>query len=65
MLNNYIELNETDLVIVCDECLQASCWLGEFMCEESRDAGTTEKSVKELRKLGYEHSDYWKRSLKC
>jgi len=49
------------LITVCDNCLQASCWQGEFMCERARSAGTVEKTIEELRKLGYEHSDYWRK----
>lgn len=51
---------EKDKIIeVCSECLQASCWHGEFMCFESRDAGTVLKPVSELTKLALEHSDNW------
>lgn len=51
---------ESKTVTVCDKCLQASCWQGVFMCEEAREAGTVEKTVEELSKLGLEHSHYWK-----
>jgi hypothetical protein len=27
-------------ITVCDKCLQASCWQGIFMCQESAHAGT-------------------------
>jgi len=33
------------VVTVCDKCFNASCWHGELMCEESRSAGTVEKTV--------------------
>ncbi len=46
-------------VEVCDECLRACCWHGQFMCEDSRNAGTVIKTVRELKELGREHSDYW------
>lgn len=46
-------------VEVCDKCMKASCWYGEFMCDEAYDAGTTIKTVKELRELKVEHEDYW------
>ena len=37
-------IDEKDKIVeVCSECLQASCWHGEFMCFESRDAGTVLK----------------------
>lgn len=47
-------------VTVCDKCLQASCWQGIFMCWESRGAGTTEKTIAELRDLNLENECYWK-----
>ncbi len=49
-------------IIVCDKCLMASCWHGEFMCEESFSpgAGTVEKTIKELKKLNLENSHHWK-----
>lgn len=47
-------------ITVCDKCLQASCWQGMFICDESVTAGVVEKSIDELEKLGLEHSDYWK-----
>ena len=51
---------EKDKIIeVCSECLQASCWHGEFMCDDSRDAGTVLKPVSELLKLRLEHSQHW------
>jgi len=49
-------------ITVCSECLQASCWLGIFMCQESKFAGTCEKTVAELRVLGRESPDYWFKS---
>lgn len=54
------KLSEADRVTVCDKCLQASCWQGTFMCDDARTAGTTVKTVAELRKLNREHEDYWK-----
>jgi hypothetical protein len=52
---------ETDarLVTVCDACLHASCWRGEFMCAHSKSAGTVDLPVSALRQLDREHSDYW------
>lgn len=52
---------EDRLVTVCSECLQASCWHGEFMCQKAVSAGTIEKPVRELRALGLEHPSYWSR----
>jgi len=46
-------------ITVCDNCLQASCWHGIFMCDNSRYAGTIEKTIEELEILNLEHSDYW------
>lgn len=53
------KIKETDMVTVCDSCLQACCWQGNFMCEDSREAGTRDISVKELRKLDRENEKYW------
>lgn len=55
-----------EMITVCDKCFRACCWQGEFMCEDSRTAGTVEKSVEELRSLHKENEyyreseDYWK-----
>lgn len=46
-------------ITVCDNCLQASCWLGMFMCDHSREASTVEKTIEELEKLNLEHRDWW------
>lgn len=44
-------------VTVCACCLRACCWHGEFMCDEARNAGITERSVDELDRLNLEHRD--------
>jgi len=59
ILDRY-EGGEHRKVTVCDACLMASCWQSVFMCERARDAGTTQKTVSELRALGREHESYWK-----
>ena len=46
-------------VTVCAECLQASCFQGEFYCDKARTAGVTRRSVRELRELALEHQSYW------
>jgi len=51
-------LSNEELIVVCDKCLRASCWHGLFMCDESQDAGTTEKTRKELIDLALEHTDH-------
>lgn len=48
------------LIQVCDRCLTASCWHGEFMCDEFQQAGTRYMEVTELRILDREHPDFWK-----
>ena len=47
------------LIEVCDKCFTASCWYGEFMCDNSIQAGTTLKTVAELKNLNLEHKDNW------
>lgn len=46
-------------VTVCDKCLRASCWHGEFVCDESHVAGTAEKKASELKKLNREHPSWF------
>jgi hypothetical protein len=50
---------KTKIIQVCDKCLRAACYYGEFMCDYSREAGTTYRTTSELRKLKREHSEYW------
>lgn len=50
---------ENKLIEVCSECLTASCWHGEFMCLDSKKAGTVLKTVSDLRRFNQEHSDNW------
>jgi hypothetical protein len=49
----------TRMVTVCSECLQASCWHGEFMCERSRGANVTRRTVGVLRGLDREHPSHY------
>lgn len=49
------------LVTVCDRCLTASCWHGEFYCSEYKTAGTKEMRASELRTLDRESPDYFSR----
>lgn len=55
-----MESEEERIVTVCDKCLTVSCWRGEFMCFESKEAGTVEKTVKELDELNLEHPSYYR-----
>jgi hypothetical protein len=48
------------MVTVCASCLMASCWQGDFCCQDYMTADITHKSVKELAKLNRENSCYWK-----
>ena len=54
--------SETDMVTVCDACMQASCAQGIFFCVEYQSAGMKEVSVAELRGLKLEHPDYWRKA---
>jgi hypothetical protein len=47
------------LVTVCAECLTASCWHGEFMCQRARGANITHRRASELRALDREHPDHF------
>lgn len=57
------DMKDTDIIKVCDSCLQASCWHGVFMCDEASEAGTIDKTVGELKKLKLEHPSYWEAQL--
>ncbi len=50
---------ENQLIEVCDACLQASCWYGEFMCDKAKHAGIVLKTRAELRELDRENPSYW------
>lgn len=47
------------LVTICSVCRCASCWHGEFLCEESRDAGTVDVLASVLRGEDREHPDHF------
>lgn len=47
------------MIMVCANCLCASCWHGEFYCEEYKTADVIEKPVSELNKLNREHPDHY------
>ena len=53
-----IWLNE--MITVCDKCFTASCWQGIYMCQESQNAGTIQKTRAELIGLNLEHQSYMK-----
>jgi hypothetical protein len=48
----------SDLITMCDQCLQASCWQGMFMCDNAQQAGTVRKRRSTLLKLKLEHPSY-------
>ena len=47
------------LIEICDKCLCASCYHGEFICWDAQNAGTVIKPIKELMKLNKEHKSHW------
>jgi hypothetical protein len=53
-------MSDDDLITVCAACLQASCWQGIFMCQQSQNANIIQKTRRELKALGREHPSYWK-----
>lgn len=50
------------MIYVCDNCLQASCWAGEFMCDSARSAGLFRARISDLRRMALEHRSYWDRA---
>lgn len=47
------------MITACAECLRVSCFSGAFLCEDARDAATTEITVARLRRMKLEDSGYW------
>lgn len=60
LTNSDRETQQSALITVCDSCLQASCFQGEFYCEEYKTAGTTQKTRVGLAALKRENPRYWK-----
>ena len=56
-------MNTNSLIRVCDNCKQASCWLGQYMCDNADYAGTIDLPVKELRKLNLEDESFWEDAI--
>ena len=56
-------LDPDALITVCAECLQASCWQGKFMCDNSKNANIVEITVRSLRILQMENESYWAGSI--
>jgi hypothetical protein len=54
-----VDVDDKREVRVCDHCLMASCWLYIFPCDRAVQAGTTVRTVAELRELDREHASYW------
>lgn len=47
-------------VTVCASCERASCWQGEFYCDDAKMAGTNEFTVRNLREHPRgEHYSWW------
>lgn len=44
-------------VTVCSVCRCASCWHGEFMCQQAQEAGTVDVLASRLRQENREHLD--------
>ena len=49
-----------DKVAVCSECLRASCWWGEFYCDDYKTAGVVELPRWALEQLALEDPSFWK-----
>lgn len=51
--------SDDDLITVCASCQQATCWQGEFYCDNYRTANIKQMTRGELAKLALEHPCYW------
>lgn len=47
------------IIEVCSSCSTASCWYGEFMCDDSKHSSTKKMSVRDLRKHSSENEQNW------
>lgn len=56
-----VSTDESRRILVCDKCLMASCWSYVFPCDYAQHAGTTTRTIAELRELDREHPSYWER----
>jgi len=56
-------MSDSAKVLVCDKCLRAGCWYGEFMCDGAGSAGRKIMTIGQLQALpddgNREHQDYW------
>ena len=59
MTDRHSDLPKTLLITVCDACLTAACWQGEFYCQEYKTAGVVNLPVSRLLALKREHPDWW------
>ena len=48
-----------ELITVCASCLCASCWHGEFYCEDYKTANLVKKTRAELVSADREHPDHF------
>ena len=46
-------------ITVCDNCLRACCWQGEFMCSDAKHAGTKFIPRAEIEAMALENPRYW------
>jgi hypothetical protein len=52
--------DESSEIYICAECRTAACWLGIFMCDQSRGANLIQTTVGVHRATNPpEHADYY------
>ena len=52
-------MDKKKIIMVCAECGTASCWYGEFMCSENKNACCIEKTIGELEEEGKKENEYY------
>jgi hypothetical protein len=52
-------LADDEVVVVCSECLRASCWQYVTLCREFQNATPVRRTVAELRAMNREHESHW------
>lgn len=52
-------LHLEDEITVCDSCYRAGCWAGIWYCDDARDAGTKQITVRSALEWGLESPGMW------
>ena len=57
----YKNKKENKLKVTLQEKLKDDDVIDEFMCDKTKNTNVTQKTIKELKELNLEYSDWWKK----